>query len=86
MDKTNYVKAFFHHNKVNTGLEIMVYMADAVLNLIISWFIQVITDIMAGSLALDFRQTLYLYGGILAFVLLIQVTEYWTFPSLSKKP
>lgn len=85
MNRPSYVKAFFHHNKVNTGLEIMVYMADAVLNLIISWFIQVITDIMAGSLALDFRQTLYLYGGILTFVLLIQVTEYWTFPSFIQK-
>lgn len=80
MKQNNYAKEFFRNNKITTGLTILVYIGNSVLNIGVSWFLQVIMDFMAGSQQFSFTNIFTLFIAALIFAISLSVTQYLTEP------
>ena len=85
MNHKNYVKEFFRNNKWNTFLTILVYIAGALVNILVSWYLKELFDLMAGTGLLSFRQLVYISIAMISGVFTFQLLSYFTYPSFLKR-
>lgn len=76
MTATDYQKEFFKHNKLNACLSLLVYIGNALLNIGMSWYIQVIIDLMSETSALTFTEVSYLFLGLVLVMLMMIGVQY----------
>lgn len=80
-----YTSEFFRDNKVNVCLTLIVYIFNVAVNIGVSWYIQVIMDLMAGVGNYTFSQIIQLFLGLLIILIIISITRYFYYPKFLKR-
>lgn len=83
--KKTYVSEFFRNNKLNVTLTLIVYIVNVAVNIGVSWYIQVIMDLMAGTGNYTFGRIVQLFLGLICVLILISITRYFTYPKFLQR-
>lgn len=76
-----YLRQFFLNNKINFCLSLLATVIMAVVNLVISWMLQQIMDLIGGETSsLSFLQLIIIFVGVLITIILVGLLRAWAMP------
>lgn len=85
MLRREYTKEFFKNNKWNTFLGVLVNFMHSALNIIVSWYLQVIIDVMTRDSNFTFANLIYLFVIFMLLIAVVSVTSAISYPQFLAK-
>lgn len=76
----NYTAEFFKNNKLNVFFTFCTYIINVIMNIGLSWYIQIIMDLMAGTGSYSFNLIIQLFILLLVILVIASITQYLTYP------
>lgn len=76
-----FIQQFYRHNKLNFSLSMLATAVMAFVNLVISWMLQQVMDLIAGAEnVLPLPQLLWVFAGVIGMVVLVGAVRAWAMP------
>lgn len=80
ISSSKYVSAFFRKNKLAACLTLFIYIVHAVINILVSGYLQVLLDAVAHQSFNELNQLLRLFGLLMCVLLLVVAVKYAVYP------
>lgn len=85
MTHKEYIQTFFKENKLTAFFCLLYYLGLTLVNIGVSWYIQVIIDLMAGEGPYSFRQVLIFFALSLIYLIVLNGVNYIAFPRFLRR-
>lgn len=80
-----YIESFFRQNKITACLTMLVYIAHAIANIIVSGYLQILLDAVAHQSITELNQLLVMFGVLIVGLFLLMGIKYWVYPKFLEK-
>lgn len=85
MDSNKYIHTFFAKNKILIFFTVLAYIGDSLLNIILSWYLQVLLDTMSRNVKEDLFNLTLLFLIFILILIVIMIIKYFSYPSFLEK-
>lgn len=85
MDSNKYIHTFFAKNKILIFFTVLAYIGDSLLNIILSWYLQVLLDTMSRNVKEDLFNLTLLFLIFILILIVIMIIKYFSYPRFLEK-
>lgn len=85
MDSNKYIHTFFSKNKILIFFTVLAYIGDSLLNIILSWYLQVLLDTMSRNVKEDLFNLTLLFLIFILILIVIMIIKYFSYPRFLEK-
>ncbi|MDO4679786.1 MAG: ABC transporter ATP-binding protein [Aerococcus sp.] len=85
MEPKDYISTFFYKNKWTVFLTVLVYIAESLLNILVSWYLQLLLDAIPAGTVASLTSFTVLFFALILVVTIIFIAKYLTYPKFLER-